>query len=184
MRHRVHAKKVGRTGSHRLAMYRNLVTSLLDHEKLETTDVKAKQVRRLADRMITLGKRGDLHARRQALRVLREKDVAAKLFGELAERYENRPGGYTRVIHTRRRVGDNASMAIVELVEPLERAAAGKGGKKSARKKKAEAKKTRGKKATKKAAPAKGAGKKTSTRKAAARKKSSAGRSKRSPDAD
>ena len=78
MRHRVHARKIGRSPSHRLAMYRNLVTSLLEHERIETTDAKAKEVRRLAERMITLGKKGDLHARRRALRVIRTKEVASK----------------------------------------------------------------------------------------------------------
>ena len=83
MRHRVHARKLGRSPSHRQAMYRNLVTSLLEHEKVETTDAKAKEVRRLADRMITLGKRGDLHARRRAMRVIRRREVTAKFFGEI-----------------------------------------------------------------------------------------------------
>jgi large subunit ribosomal protein L17 len=120
MRHRARARNIGRTSAHRSAMYRNLVTSLLEHERIETTDAKAKEVRRIADRMITLGKRGDLHARRRAMRVIRERDVAAKVFEDLADRYRNRPGGYTRVLKTRRRVGDAAAMSIVELVEPLE----------------------------------------------------------------
>jgi len=98
-------------------MYRNLVTSLLEHERIETTDAKAKEVRRLADRMITLGKRGDLHARRRALRVIRRREVAEKVFDELAQRYEKRAGGYTRVLKTRNRVGDGASMSVVELVD-------------------------------------------------------------------
>ena len=98
-------------------MYRNLVTSLLEHERIETTDAKAKEVRRLADRMITLGKRGDLHARRRALRVIRRREVAEKVFAELAQRYEKRAGGYTRVLKTRNRVGDGASMSVVELVD-------------------------------------------------------------------
>jgi large subunit ribosomal protein L17 len=93
------------------------VTALLDHERIETTDSKARQVRRIADRMITLGKRGGLHAQRRALRVLRKKDVAAKVFGDLADRYRARPGGYTRVLKVRDRVGDAAPMSIVELVE-------------------------------------------------------------------
>ena len=117
MRHRVHARKLGRDQSHRKAMYRNLVTSLLEHERVETTDAKAKELRRIADRMITLGKKGDLAARRRALSVIRERDVTAKVFGELAERFKNRPGGYTRVIKSRVRVGDAAPMSIVELVE-------------------------------------------------------------------
>ena len=162
MRHRVHARKLGRDPSHRKAMYRNLVTSLLEHERVETTDAKAKEVRRLADRMITLGKKGDLAARRRALSVIRERDVAAKVFGELAERFKNRPGGYTRVLKSRVRVGDAAPMSIVELVEPLEEPAP---------KKKAPAKKSTAKKATAKAATTKkAASKKTSTKKTAAKK--------------
>ncbi len=96
---------------------RNMVTSLLDHELIETTDAKAKELRRVADRMITLGKRGDLHARRQALSIIKDKRVTAKLFDELAPRYKERPGGYTRVLKTRVRVGDAAAMSIVELVD-------------------------------------------------------------------
>jgi large subunit ribosomal protein L17 len=96
---------------------RNMVTSLLDHERIETTDAKAKELRGLADRMITLGKRGDLHARRQALSVIRSKEVTAKVFDELAERFRDRPGGYTRVIKLGNRVGDAAPISIIELVE-------------------------------------------------------------------
>ena len=120
MRHRVHARKIGRSPSHRLAMYRNLVTSLLEHERIETTDAKAKEVRRLAERMITLGKKGDLHARRRALRVIRTKEVASKVFDELAKRYEGRNGGYTRVMKSRTRVGDAAAMSVVELVDAFD----------------------------------------------------------------
>lgn len=127
MRHHVHARKIGRSPSHRIAMYRNLVTSLLEHERIETTDTKAKEVRRLAERMITLGKRGDLHARRRALRVIRRREVAAKVFDELAKRYEKRAGGYTRVLKTRRRVGDGAAMSVVELVDSAEAMAASSG---------------------------------------------------------
>ena len=101
-------------------MYRNLVTSLLEHERVETTDAKAKELRRIADRMITLGKRGDLHARRQALAVIRTKEVTAKVFDQLAKRYEKRPGGYTRVIKSRVRVGDSAAMSVVELVDAFD----------------------------------------------------------------
>ena len=93
-----------------------MVTSLLDHELIETTDAKAKEVRRVADRMITLGKRGSLHARRQAAAVIRDDAIVAKLFGGLAARYEKRPGGYTRVLKSRVRVGDAAPLSIVELV--------------------------------------------------------------------
>jgi large subunit ribosomal protein L17 len=98
-------------------MMRNMVTSLLDHERIETTDAKAKELRSLADKMITLGKRGDLHARRQALSVIRSKAVTAKLFDDLADRFRDRPGGYTRVIKVGNRVGDAAPVSIIELVE-------------------------------------------------------------------
>ena len=117
MRHRKSGTHLGRTSAHRKAMFRNMVTSLLDQERIETTDAKAKQIRRLADRMISLGKRGDLHARRQALSVIRNRDVTAKVFGELAERYRERPGGYTRVMKVGSRAGDAAPVSIVELVD-------------------------------------------------------------------
>jgi len=117
MRHRRRARKLGRTSAHRKAMYRNMVTALLEHERIQTTDPKAKELRRVADRMITLGKRGDLHARRQALSVIRSKEVTAKLFDDLAARYRDRPGGYTRVMKLGSRVGDAAPVSIVELVD-------------------------------------------------------------------
>ena len=117
MRHRKSGRKLNRTSAHRKAMMRNMVTSLLDHERIETTDSKAKELRRFADRMITLGKRGDLHARRQALSVIRSKEITAKLFDELAERFRDRPGGYTRVIKLGNRIGDAAPISIIELVE-------------------------------------------------------------------
>lgn len=116
MRHRIAGRKLNRTSSHRWSMLRNLVTSLFQHERIKTTDAKAKEVKRLADKLITLGKRGDLHARRQALRVIREKEIARKVFETLAPRYKNRPGGYTRVIKAGRRSGDCAPLSIVELI--------------------------------------------------------------------
>src|SRR5260370_4917860 len=124
MRHGVNRRKIGRTTDHRVSMCRKMVSSLIEHEKLETTHEKARLVGRLAERMITLGKRGDLHARRQALRVVRGREVQAKLFGELAERFAGRTGGYTRVLRTRRRAGDAAEMSIVALLEPAEAPAA------------------------------------------------------------
>jgi large subunit ribosomal protein L17 len=117
MRHRNAGRKLGRTSAHRTALLRNMVTSLLEHERIETTDAKAKELRRVADRMITLGKRGDLHARRQALRVVRSDEVTSKLFGPLAERYKTRPGGYTRILKLRTRPGDAAPVSIIELVD-------------------------------------------------------------------
>lgn len=119
MRHRKKHGKLGRTSAHRKAMLRNMVTSLLDHERIETTDAKAKEVKRIADRMITLGKEGTLHARRRALSVVRSKPVTSKLFEELAERYRDRAGGYTRVLKIRRRVGDAAPLSLVELVDSV-----------------------------------------------------------------
>ncbi len=97
-------------------MLRNMVTSLLEHERLRTTDAKAKELRRVAEKIITLGKRGTLHARRQALRVLRSKAVAAKVFDTLAPRYAARPGGYTRITKLGTRVGDRAPISLVELL--------------------------------------------------------------------
>ncbi len=117
MRHRKGLKKLGRSSSHRQAMLRNMVTSLLDHERIQTTDAKAKELRRVAERMITLGKRGDLHARRQALSFIRSKEVTGKVFDELADRYRERPGGYTRVMKLGQRRGDAASMSIIELLD-------------------------------------------------------------------
>ncbi|MCP3851536.1 MAG: 50S ribosomal protein L17 [Gammaproteobacteria bacterium] len=117
MRHRKVGRKLGRTTSHRKAMLRNIVTSLLEHERIVTTVPKAKETRRMAEKMITLGKRGDLHAMRQALAYIRSKDVVAKLFNELSEQYADRKGGYTRIIKTGTRNGDAAPMAIIELVD-------------------------------------------------------------------
>jgi len=98
-------------------MLRNLVTSLLDKEQITTTDARAKEVRKLAEKMITLGKRGDLHARRQAQSFIMEKDVVAKLFERVAPRFQERAGGYTRIIKVGSRLGDNAPMSILQLVE-------------------------------------------------------------------
>jgi len=97
-------------------MMRNIVTSLLEHERIVTTVPKAKEARRVADKMITLGKRGDLHARRQALAYIRSRDIVAKLFDELSPQYADRQGGYTRIIRTGNRSGDAAPMALLELV--------------------------------------------------------------------
>ena len=120
MRHRKSGNRLSRTTSHRKAMLRNMVTSLLEHERIVTTTPKAKELRKLADQMITLAKRGDLHARRQALAVIQSKEVVAKLFDELKDEYMDRNGGYTRIIQTGRRNGDAAPMAIIELVNYTE----------------------------------------------------------------
>lgn len=117
MRHGLSYRKFNRTSSHRKAMFGNMAVALLKHEQIKTTLPKAKDLRRFVDRLITLGKRGDLHARRQAMSVLHDRDITAKLFGELAERYKERPGGYTRVLKAGFRYGDMAPMAMIELVD-------------------------------------------------------------------
>ena len=116
MYHGKAGKKLGRTSSHKEAMFRNMVTSVIKYESIRTTDTKAKELRKLAERMITLGKRGDLHARRQALAVVRDKSLVSKLFGELTERYRNREGGYTRIVKMGFRFGDNAPVSILEYI--------------------------------------------------------------------
>jgi large subunit ribosomal protein L17 len=116
MRHGVSGRKLNRSTSHRLAMFRNMVTSLLKEERIYTTVPKAKEMRRWAEWMITLGKHGDLHARRQALRTIREKSVVHKLFEELAQRYQNRAGGYTRIVKVGFRRGDASPMCLLELI--------------------------------------------------------------------
>ncbi|GBE14370.1 MAG TPA: 50S ribosomal protein L17 [Proteobacteria bacterium] len=121
MRHQKSGKKLGRTSAHRKALLRNMVTSLLKHERIVTTAVKAREVGRVAERMITLGKRGTLHARRQTIAFIESGEVVKRIFSVYAERYRNRDGGYTRVIKLEPRSGDNAPMAIVELVDrPVE----------------------------------------------------------------
>jgi large subunit ribosomal protein L17 len=116
MRHRVAGRKLSRSSSHRKALYRNLVTDLLRHEKIVTTEAKAKEARPLAEKVITLGKDGSLHARRLALSSVGDKKVVDKVFTELAPRYANRPGGYTRLLKLGFRAGDSAPMAQLELV--------------------------------------------------------------------
>lgn len=118
MRHRKAGLKLNRTSSHRKAMFRNMVTSLFKHDRIRTTDVKAKELRRWAENLITLAKRGDLHARRQALSIVREKDVVHKLFAEAAEKYGAASGGYTRIVKLGRRPGDAAPISMIELISP------------------------------------------------------------------
>ena len=117
MRHRKRGRQLGRNSKHRLALFRNLVTSLLEHERIETTEAKAKELRGITDKLITLGKEGTLHARRGALRVLRTKQIVQKLFDDVAKRFPARNGGYTRIIKTRQRPGDAAKLVAIELVE-------------------------------------------------------------------
>lgn len=125
MRHRKSGVKLNRTDSHRKAMFRNMVTSLFKYDRIRTTHAKAKALRSWADHLVTLAKRGDLHARRQALAIVREKDVVHRLFAEAPQRFAGSAGGYTRVIKEGRRVGDAAPISIVELVgtksEPTEK---------------------------------------------------------------
>ncbi len=117
MRHKVAGRKLGGSSSHRRAIYRNLVTDLLDHEKIVTTEAKAKEVRGMAEKMITLGKKGGLHSRRRAMSFIFDKKVADKVFVELAPRYAERPGGYTRITKLEPRLGDGAPMVQLELVK-------------------------------------------------------------------
>jgi len=117
MRHGKRLRKLNRTSTHRKAMLSNMAVSLITHEQIKTTLPKAKEMRRVVDKMITLGKRGSLHARRQAAAYLRDDAAVIKLFDGLAERYKERPGGYSRVLKAGFRYGDNAPMAFIELVE-------------------------------------------------------------------
>lgn len=117
MRHLKQGRKLGRTSAHRKALLRNLATALLEHERIITTEPKAKELRRVADKLVTLGKRGNLHARRQALQVVQSNAVVRKLFNEIAPRFAERQGGYTRILRLGYRPGDAAAMAVIELVD-------------------------------------------------------------------
>ena len=140
MRHLKAGRKLNRTSAHRKALFRNLVTSLIEHEQVRTTDAKAKELRRIADRMITLGKRGGLHARRQALSYIRSRSVVTKLFDEVAVRFKERPGGYTRVVKIGHRHGDAALMSVIELTDRGEAAKAEAERKRERRRRRAEKK--------------------------------------------
>ena len=117
MRHGISGRKLGVTTSHRFAMFRNLAHALIKHEQITTTLPKAKELRPVAEKLITLGKRGGLHARRQAYAQLRDDVIVAKLFSVIADRYKDRQGGYTRVLKAGMRYGDAADMAVIELVD-------------------------------------------------------------------
>ena len=117
MRHKCAGRQFGRNPGHRKALFRSLVTSFFEHERIETTEAKAKEMRPFTEQMISLGKKGDLHARRQALSFIRDKDVVSRLFKDIAPRFSTRNGGYTRLVKTRRRLGDGAEMAILELID-------------------------------------------------------------------
>ncbi len=116
MRHMKKGSKLNRTASHRRALMSNLITALITHERIRTTKAKAREVRPLAEKMITFAKRGDLHARRQVLRLIKDKEAVTKLFDILGARFKDRPGGYTRILKMENRNGDNAEMALLELV--------------------------------------------------------------------
>ena len=116
MRHRKKGRKLQRTASHRRAMLRNLATSLFRHERIETTTAKAKELRPYAERLITLARRGDLHARRLVARKIQDREVLGKLFDEISLRYAERPGGYTRILKLGNRKGDSAEISLIELV--------------------------------------------------------------------
>jgi large subunit ribosomal protein L17 len=120
MRHRKHTVKLNRTSSHRKAMFRNMVTSLFKYDRIKTTDAKAKELRRWADHIITLAKKGDLHARRQVLSIVREKAVVHKLFDEVNDRFGSTSGGYTRILKIGLRPGDAAAISLIEFVTPEE----------------------------------------------------------------
>jgi large subunit ribosomal protein L17 len=117
MRHQRSGKKLGRDSAHRKALYANLTASLIEHGRIKTTETKAKAVRPVAEKMITLGREGSIHARRQALAYLRTQEVVHKLFSEVAPRFRDRPGGYTRVVKLGPRQGDSAPMAYLEFVD-------------------------------------------------------------------
>jgi large subunit ribosomal protein L17 len=117
VRHHRNGKKLGRDSSHRKALYSNLAGALIEHGRIKTTEAKAKAVKPLVEQMITLGRRGDLHARRQALSILRSQDIVHQLFADVAPRFSDRPGGYTRIVKLGPRYGDAAQMVYLELVD-------------------------------------------------------------------
>lgn len=139
MQHQRTNRKLGMKTAHRLSMLRNMATSLVIHERVRTTDTRAKEVRRVVERMITLGKKGDLSARRRAAQIIRGGEAVAKLFNEIAPRYKSRNGGYTRIVRVGHRNGDNAPMVIIELVEGEVKKAEAAPKKKAPAKKKAAA---------------------------------------------
>jgi large subunit ribosomal protein L17 len=117
MRHRKAGRTLNRTPSHRKALFKNMATSLFKHERIQTTDAKAKAIRRVAERLITLAKKGDVSARRQAHETIRDNEVLSKLFDDIGPRFASRPGGYTRITKVGYRKGDNAPLSVIELVD-------------------------------------------------------------------
>jgi large subunit ribosomal protein L17 len=134
MRHHKEGRKLSRTTSHRKALLGNLATALFEYERIETSLAKAKETRRVAERLITQAKRGDLHSRRLVARTIRKPGILAKLFDTIAPWYSARPGGYTRILRTRARLGDGGEMAILELVKSAEQKAAERKAREEARK--------------------------------------------------
>ena len=137
MKHRVVGRRLDRTTEHRTAMLRNMATSLFRHERITTTTPKAKELKRFADKIVTLAKKGSPHARRIANRDVRDVEVLNKLFGSLADRFKARPGGYTRIVRVGRRHGDNAELAVIELLDRAPAAEPEEGEKKAAKAKEA-----------------------------------------------
>lgn len=170
MRHQVSGRKLGRKTAHRTAMFRNMASSLIEHGQIQTTLHKAKELRKIADKLVTLGKENSLHARRQAFDMIRNRDAVKKLFDVVAPAFDTRKGGYTRIVKIGTRLGDAAKMAVIEYLSEDMLAAKVEG------KVKEPAKKTKAKKATKKAAPKKEAAEKKEpkAKKAPAKKKAAA----------
>ena len=135
MKHRIAGRRLDRTTEHRTAMFKNMVTSLLRHERIQTTAPKAKELKRIADKVITLAKKGSAHARRQAYRQVRDVEVLNKFFESIAPRFAKRPGGYTRIVRIGRRAGDNAEVAMIELTERAPAEAPAEKGEEKAEKK-------------------------------------------------
>ncbi len=154
MRHRKAGNKLGRNSSHRRAMLRNMVTSLFEHEQVETTDAKAKALRPVAEKMITLAKRGDLSARRQALGYIQDKKVTHRLFDELKDRYLDRQGGYLRIVKKGIRKGDGAAVSIVQLLPEEEGKKSGKKRPRKTKQAKTEQPKVKSAQETREAKPA------------------------------
>lgn len=162
MRHHKAGRKLGRQSSHRVSMLRNMVTSFFDDESIETTDAKAKELRKLAEKMITLGKQGSLHARRHALAVIKDRKVVKKLFEDIAPRFQERQGGYTRIFKAGYRPGDGALLSVVELTS---KASSTKKGKAKTKGKASTSKSVSKKKQPSRKSPAKGEKKEEVSRK-------------------
>jgi len=181
MRHRSAHRKLGRKTEHRISLLRNLAASLISHGRIRTTEAKAKELRPFVEKLVTLGKRDSLHARRRALSILPQRDVVTKLFGDVSPRFSERPGGYTRILKLAHRQGDGASMAFIEFVDyKLEGAAAGAPGKPDKPEK--EAKKKPEKEAKAKAGETEAEAPKTKAKKAAPAKKKAAKKAKKTDE--